>query len=97
VARFRCREVRRALYEDDHKLITVGDAPEELYNVRDDPAELSNRIAAMPELADHLNRRLQGVLAEAFARRPSQIPSPDVKLDGNQLLSERLRRLGYIE
>jgi uncharacterized sulfatase len=97
VQAFRCRETRRAVYEGDHKLITVGETAEELYNVRDDPAELINRLDAMPELARHLDRRLKIGIAEAHARRPSHLPQTDVKLGENQRVSERLRRLGYIE
>ena len=45
---FRCRQMRRAAYRDDYKLITVGDQPDELFNVIDDPGELNNLIAEKP-------------------------------------------------
>jgi uncharacterized sulfatase len=96
IDRFRCRDTRRAIYEDVKKLITIGDEPTELFDVRADPAEVENRIAAEPALARQLDRRLEEAVAAARSRRWHD-PGNDVDLSGRNQLSERLRRLGYVE
>jgi uncharacterized sulfatase len=96
IERFRCRDTRRALYEGVKKLITVGDEPEELFDVGADPAEVENRITAEPALAAQLNERLDAAVAAARSRRWDRA-GDDVDLSGRSQLSERLRRLGYVE
>lgn len=96
IDRFRCRDNRRAIYQGVKKLITVGDAPAELFDVCADPAEVNNRITEEPELAAHLNRRLKTALQEARSHRWHG-REDDVDLSGRNQLSERLRRLGYVE
>jgi formylglycine-generating enzyme required for sulfatase activity len=53
---FRCCQMRRAVYRDDYKLITVGDGPDELFDVIRDPGELSNLIGDRPEVTAEMGR-----------------------------------------
>lgn len=99
VAAWRCRAVRRAIYDGTRKLITVDDEPEEVYDVARDPEELTNRIADEPELAGRLSDALRALVARAQAEGPEPPPSAGTptSLTENRRVSERLRRLGYIE
>lgn len=94
---FRCRSMRRAAYEGQHKLITVGNEPDELFDVFDDPRETCNLLGKHPDRVVQLNDALVEFAQEAEARRPANWEaSRRVNLDDKEI-SERLRALGYIE
>ena len=94
---FRCRSMRRAAYHSQHKLITVGDEPDELFNVVDDPGETRNLLTSHPDKAGELQSALNSFVGDAEARRPANWESARrLSLDDEQI-SERLRALGYIE
>lgn len=96
---FRCRAVRRAIYDATapYKLVTVDDTPTELFDITADPTELDNRIAAYPDVAARLDRTLKSVVAEAASRGSQQASGAGIDLDSNRRVRERLRRLGYLE
>jgi len=94
---FRCRSMRRAAYEGRHKLIMVGNEPDELFDVIDDPGETSNLLSQHPDKVSQLHHTLTGFVRDAEARRPAHWESARrVSLDDAEI-SERLRALGYIE
>ncbi len=94
---FRCRSMRRAACEGRHKLITVGDEPDELFDVIDDPGETNNLLAEHPGRVSQLHSALNSFVRDAEARRPANWESArQVSLDDEEV-SERLRALGYIE
>ena len=97
VETFRCGLMRRAVYQDDFKLITVGDEPDELFNVIDDPGELDNLIQREPELTAKLNELLHGFAAESRLRRPANWETAQLRLEEDEQLAERLRSLGYLD
>jgi uncharacterized sulfatase len=91
---YRCRSARRTVYEDAHKLIAVDGKADELYDVRGDPAEVSNLLAAQAAVAASLDALLGAFVADAAKRRgggPAR-----VRLDDDQKVVERLRHLGYL-
>ncbi len=94
---FRCRSMRRAVYQQAHKLITVGEQPDELFAMPEDPGELHNLIAEKPDLADHLFAILRDFVAEAKAQRPSDWEDERVDIESDEQLTERLRGLGYMQ
>jgi uncharacterized sulfatase len=94
---FRCHQMRRAVYHEQYKLITVGDKPDELFDVQADPAEINNLIQRDPECAQDLNRRLTQLVTEAETRRPASWEAHQLHLEEDEKLMERLRGLGYIE
>jgi uncharacterized sulfatase len=94
---FRCREMRRAVYKDRYKLITVGEQPDELFDVIDDPGERHNVIAGHPQIVDELLHLLSDYVAGAKARRPESWQTERLSLESNKELASRLRGLGYIE
>jgi uncharacterized sulfatase len=94
---FRCRSMRRAAYEDRHKLITVGDEPDELFDVLDDPRETRNLLAEHPSKVARLRSALDAFASHAEARRPANWEEArKLSLDDTEI-SQRLRALGYIE
>ena len=94
---FRCRQMRRAVFRDEYKLITVGDKPDELFDISHDPGELQNLFSEKPDLVAELDQLLTEFQVEAERRRPANWESDQasVKEDGQVL--ERLRGLGYVE
>ena len=98
VTQFRCLATRRAIYKGTHKLITVDDKAEELYDIAQDPHELDNQLAVFPDLVTELDERLRANVETARARHPSNGNNvPQVVIDENAEVAERLRQLGYIE
>jgi arylsulfatase A-like enzyme len=93
---FRCRSMRRAIYRGAHKLITVGNQPDELFDVLSDPEELVNLIAGERPLAEELDRLLQTFVAEVEERVPEAWRAARLQLEDDQELKERLRGLGYL-
>jgi uncharacterized sulfatase len=94
---FRCRSMRRAVYEGRHKLITVGDEPDELFDVIDDPRETNNVLAEHPGKVSRLQDKLNSFVRDAEARRPENWESARKASLDDEEISERLRALGYIE
>jgi uncharacterized sulfatase len=97
IERFRCRSMRRAAYRGHHKLITVDDQPDELFNVIDDPQETRNLITEHPNKAAQLQAALSSFVEEAKTRRPANWEEArKLSLDDEEI-AKRLRALGYIE
>ena len=94
---FRCRSMRRAAYEGRHKLITVGDQPDELFDLIDDPRETRSILAQYPDKADRLHEALVDFARRAEERRPANWESRRRVSMDNEEISERLRAPGYIE
>lgn len=94
---FRCHLMRRAVYRDRYKLISVGDQPDELFDMIDDPGEQHNLLDEKPDLATELYRRLETLLEEAEGRRPANWQAKQLQLEEDAAVTERLRGLGYLE
>ena len=91
VERMRLRQVRRALYDGDHKLIMRENQVETLFNVADDPAETNDLAADQPTQIATLERKIS-----AFVQTMGQ--PPDVRsAEADEKVVEQLRALGYIE
>jgi arylsulfatase A-like enzyme len=96
VKAFRCNLMRRAAYRENYKLITVGDEPDELFDVISDPDEIENLISEEPAVTTDLDKLLTAFVEEAERRRPANLEAARLELD-DRLVAERLRGLGYIE
>jgi uncharacterized sulfatase len=94
---FRCRMMRRAVYRGNYKLIAVGEEPDELFDIINDPEELDNLLGEKSEVAAELNELLTEFLAEVKTRRPADWDASRLSLDEDEEVLERLRGLGYIE
>ncbi|MFQ3566197.1 MAG: sulfatase [Aggregatilineales bacterium] len=93
IERMALREVRRAVYSGDHKLIARGDLAaahiEGLYDLAADPAETWDLTSSLPEQAAAL-------LARAAALKGA--PAPEAaRLEEDASMLEHLRALGYID
>jgi hypothetical protein len=94
---FRCRLMRRAVYQGHYKMITVGDEPDELFNVVEDPGETRNLLNTHRDEAARLEKILTTFVEQAQERRPGNWEaSRELSLD-DEVLADRLRALGYIE
>jgi arylsulfatase A-like enzyme len=102
-----CDKTRRAILEDDYKLIRTQDVREELYRWTDDPREAhalklngskpsTPATAANDALAQRLRQQLSTFVEIARQHRPGDAQTHQVDLE-NELVRERLRGLGYIE
>jgi uncharacterized sulfatase len=94
---FRCRLMRRAVYRGHRKLITVGEKPDELFDVVDDPGEIHNLLGEHPDEVSQLKSVLTTLVQQSEERRPGNWEaSRQLSLD-DEALADRLRALGYIE
>jgi uncharacterized sulfatase len=94
---FRCRQMRRAAYRGQYKLITVGDEPDELFDVIADPGETENLIDDHPGLVAKLHQALETFHQAAEMRRPTQWQESRLRVEEDEVLLERLRGLGYVD
>ncbi|MBN1581236.1 MAG: sulfatase [Anaerolineae bacterium] len=93
---YRCRSMRRAVYRDQYKLITVGDEPDELFDLIQDPGELVNLAAGEPAAVSELNGMLDAFREAMELRRPANWEAARLRLEDDKKLEERLRGLGYL-
>ncbi len=97
---FRIRKIRRTLYQGCCKLMTVGDNPDEFFDVHADPQETNNLIDQpigyendLLQMQNKLDRFV--VMAEAY--RDGIAAGKRIDFSDSPELLERLRGLGYIE
>jgi arylsulfatase A-like enzyme len=100
VESFRLHKMRRAIYGDGHKLMTVAGQPDEFFAVRQDPFENDNLLDNPLGLENdiiRLQRRLEDFVILHEAHRDGTAPAGTIDYSDNPELLERLRGLGYIE
>lgn len=93
VEHFRLKLVRRGVYRHDHKLATVGDSVEALFNIAQDPHERHDVANENPHIAGQLHTYLHQFVHQAEAR---QADTPQFGREDEAVL-DNLRALGYIE
>ncbi len=100
IERFRVRKLRRAIYSDGHKLMTVDDRPDEFFDVQHDYEELTN-LLNNPSGYENEVLRLEHALEEfavmATAHRDGTAAGREIDYSHNPELLDRLRGLGYLE
>ena len=84
----------RAVRQGDFKLIMGSDGSRELFNVANDPLELTN-LAAKREYA-HVLEALRSRLEEEFSSCAKRAPAGPYSLDLDPATARQLRSLGYI-
>jgi uncharacterized sulfatase len=93
VERLNLRQVRRGVYDGDHKLALVGEKVEAFYNVAADPLENHN-LAGKDQAAEaNLQHRVVEFVTQAQALRVEDAPSAGFSDD----VLDNLRALGYID
>ena len=93
VEHFRLQLIRRGAYHADHKLATVGDSVEGVFNIAQDPAERHNVADENPIITQQLQANLKQFVRQSEQQRA------DVPQFGreDEAVLENLRALGYIE
>jgi uncharacterized sulfatase len=97
---FRVRQMRRTIYGEGVKLMTISDQPDEFFDVRSDYFEernlLDNPIGYENDVLS-LQQRLDEFIVVAEAQRHGTAAGRKIDYSNNPELLERLRALGYIE
>lgn len=89
-----CDQTRRAVFNEQHKLIRTGDDQLELYSLVDDPSETLDLQAIMPERVEDLLEQLQTFVNH---RHTSSLTVEHVAGYDDLEVQRRLRDLGYME
>jgi arylsulfatase A-like enzyme len=87
--------MRRAVYQDQYKLIKVGDTPDELFDLAEDPGENRNLLSEYPELVTEMATLLETFVIGSENRRPTH-ETEQLDLEEDSELTERLKGLGYL-
>lgn len=93
VEQLQLQQIRRGIYDGDHKLALVGDRIEQLYDVAADPAEAHNIAAEKPDVAGSLHAHLTQFVANHRTQSDAQMDMSALSED----VIENLRALGYME
>jgi len=100
IERFRVKQMRRAIYEDGRKLMTVADRSDEFFDVRLDYFEhnnlLDNPFGYENDIL-RLERQLEDFVLVAEAQRDGTAAGKHIDYSNNPELLDRLRALGYLE
>ena len=91
VERLRLRQVRRAIYDGDQKLMMRENQVEKLFNVASDPAEMHDLAADQPAQTAALERKINRFVQTMG--QPTDVAAPK----WTRKSSSSLRALGYIE
>jgi arylsulfatase A-like enzyme len=100
IEKFRVRQLRRALYNNGGKLMTVDDRPDEFFDVRRDPTEDNNLLDSPLGYENNIlqtENKMEDFVALMEAHRSGTASGKQIDYSDNPELLERLRGLGYIE
>jgi uncharacterized sulfatase len=93
-----CNLNRRAVVQEQQKLVRIDGVQDELFDLVTDPGEKEDIIAGQPETAAKLKAKLDAFMARAIARRPDTWQAHQtLDLEEDENLLNQLRGLGYIE
>lgn len=86
-------QVRRGVYEGDHKLALVGEHVESLFDVANDPAEAYDVASEHPLVVDNLTQKMQHFVTEIQKQRVGTLNHESMSDE----VIDNLRALGYFE
>lgn len=89
-------QVRRAVLSADLKLTTLGDAPEALYDVKNDPDESRDIAGQHPQAVSALMTQMADFVQDAESLS-ADVSALAERADLTPEMMENLRALGYIE
>src|SRR5262249_37479557 len=93
IERLNLRNVRRAIYEGQHKLAVLDQRIEGLFDVQTDPTEVHNVAADHGAKVAEMQRKLASLVTLAESRRAEAGFTAAV----DEAVIDHLRALGYIE
>ncbi len=96
VTRFRCTATRRAIVQNNWKLVTVDNERDELFALAQDPKELDNRIEEQPTETNALGIQIDQFVDLVEVQKGDVTAGDSFDLQDERIL-QQLRRLGYIE
>lgn len=97
---FRVEKMRRAIYDEGFKLMTVDGRPDEMFDMNGDPFETKNLLdngVGHEKVRLDLQKLLEDYVVLAEAHRDGTAAGKEIDLSDNPELLDRLRGLGYIE
>ncbi|MBI1278751.1 MAG: sulfatase-like hydrolase/transferase [Anaerolineaceae bacterium] len=94
IQKMRLKNVRRALYQDQHKLAVVGQQVEGLFDISTDPTEVQSVATVEAPTLSAMQRMLIAQINKAESQR---IDSPVSTSEVDESVVDHLRALGYIE
>ncbi|MBA3870918.1 MAG: sulfatase [Anaerolineae bacterium] len=94
IQRMRLQNVRRALYQDQHKLAVVGQQVEGLFDIAADPTEVQSVAATEAPTLSAMQRMLIAQVNKAESQRIESTPTTS---EVDESVVDHLRALGYIE
>lgn len=86
-------QVRRGVYQGEHKLATVGAQVEGFYNVNHDPREVQNLALQHGVLVGEMQHKLNQFVQSAESQRSAAAQTMHISDD----MADNLRALGYME
>lgn len=89
----RLTDVRRGVYNGDHKLAMVGQRVEGAFHVANDPAEQRDVSGAIPEMVAQMRQQIDHFVINAEAQRATAAVEASITDD----MIEQMRALGYME
>lgn len=96
IEKFRLRQMRRAIVQDQFKLIQIDDEPDELFDLEHDQLELDN-VVDTHERRSPLNQQLNRMVGTVESQRDSLLAGMPLDIEQDPELVQHLRGLGYIE
>ncbi len=97
IERFRCRDIRRAIVQNEFKLIQIEAIPEELYDLTADALELDSILERERPLTARLNQQINRVVGVVEGQRDNLLAGVPLDIDQDPELIQHLRGLGYID
>jgi len=88
------QNVRRALYQDQHKLAVVGQQVEGLFDIATDPTEVQSVATTQAPTLSAMQRMLIAQVNKAESQRLETTPMTS---EVDESVVDHLRALGYIE
>ncbi len=95
IQRMRLQNVRRALYQDQHKLAVVGQQVEGFFDIASDPTEVQSIASTQTSTLSAMQRMLIAQVNKAESQRIENSPAAASEVD--ESVVDHLRALGYIE
>jgi arylsulfatase A-like enzyme len=98
---FQCLAERRAIIRagnvSTHKLIRLARNPDQLFDLNNDPQELNDVRKSNQSLVDDLDYQLTDIVNKLLIEGENQPAKPDINLENDSQLLQRLRGLGYVD
>ena len=97
IEKFGLLQMRRAIVQENLKLIQVDDQPAELFDLKQDDLELDSLLEVKQDQSTSLNHQLNRMVGTVENQRDSLLAGVPLDIDEDSELIQHLRGLGYID